>query len=232
MSKKGNFAQALKELTGFDESADRAADKATETADAEQNRSSWTADSTWSDFKEMYTGESAGAHEHSPAIPTFDFHVTGEDSTQITKNMTVTGDIQSNDDLIVDGRIFGNVTTSGNLSMSNLVVGDLKACNISLTGARVKGDVSLDGNLRVEESTIIVGDVTGNSVKVSGKIKGNLDLEDMIVLTSDAFVSGNILASNILTESGARINGSVSTRNTGSDYDVESEFDLGVDFDE
>jgi len=222
MGTKNNFTQALRELTGFDE-AESSEKVVQETAEAPKASTRY-AEAFQTEAREVKP-------QVAPAVD-FQFALSNENCTQITPNMVIKGDIKANDDLMVDGQVYGNITTSANISASSLVIGDIKGENISLSSAKVKGNISLDGNLQVGEKTIVVGDINAGNIQVAGKIKGNLDLADSAVLLSGALISGNIAANEILTEAGARINGSIVTRSHGSDFDEAAEFDLGVDFDE
>jgi len=219
MGTKNNFTQALRELTGFDE------------ADSSEKAMQQEVPAAASRFADAFDMEQDAAPQ---VISTDAFQSISVDGscTQITPNMTIKGDIIANDDLLIDGQVYGNVTTSANISASSLIFGDVKGENIGLSSARVKGNISLDGNLLVGEKTIVIGDINAGNIKVSGKIKGNLDLADSAVLMNGALVSGNITADQILTEAGSRINGAVVTRSAGTDFDEAAEFDLGVDFDE
>ena len=223
MGTKNNFTQALRELTGFDDAG--SSEKAAEMPERNYSAAS-------SRFADAFDTEAPDVNPQVASAAEFETVAVEGGCTQITPNMVIKGDVIANDDLLIDGQVYGNVTTSANISASSLIIGDIKGENIGLSSARVKGNISLDGNLQVGEKTIVVGDINSGNIKISGKIKGNLDVADSAVLMSGALVSGNITADQILTEAGARINGAVITRSSGSDYDEAAEFDLGVDFDE
>ena len=89
-------------------------------------------------------------------------------------------------------------------------------------------NVRVDGQLDVGTGSILVGDVSADSVKVSGKIKGNLDVKGGIMLSGEALVSGDITSDDISAEIGSRINGTIKTRSEINDLDAE--FDFGGDF--
>ena len=128
----------------------------------------------------------------------------------------------------MEGQIYGNVTTSANLTSSSLIIGDLSAQNATLNDARLRGDINISGHLNVNAGTVVVGDVTCDSLKVSGKIKGNLDIKMAVLLRDNALISGDIIADDIAAEPGTRINGSINTRSDG--FDLDAEFDFGGDF--
>jgi len=56
----------------------------------------------------------------------------------------------------------------------------------------------------------------------------NLDITGSVVLKDNALISGNIIADDIASEPGTRINGTISTRSDS--FDLDAEFDFGGDF--
>lgn len=216
MGKKSNFTQALRELTGFDDPS----------TDNEVSDSS-----SVMDFSADFSKENiSSANFDSDPKPSFDSFDEVNNKTVITKSMIVKGDIKSSDHINIEGQVFGNITTSENLKASNLIIGNLKANNILLSDARIKGNLSLSSNLNIEANSIIVGDISAENTKIAGKVKGNLNINNSTVLVENALVVGDITANDISTESGARIQGLIKTRNNGFNYDEDSEFDLGGDF--
>lgn len=217
--KSNNFTQALKELTGFDGPADAPKEAAAQKSTSGQSYSQ-------PDFE--VAAESAEAFSLDNLVPEKTIDFSGADITQITDSMVINGDIRSEDNILVEGQVYGNVTTSANLTSTNLIVGNLKAQNAALNDCRLKGDIHIDGHLSVAQNTIIVGDIISDSIKVSGKIKGNLDITGSVVLKDNALISGNIIADDIASEPGTRINGTISTRSDS--FDLDAEFDFGGDF--
>ena len=201
MGSKGNFTQALRELTGFDEAPER---KQVDENKEEAGRSS---------YEEVH-------QEQSVIEKSADSHVTS--------TMVIKGKIRSESNLFVEGCIYGDISTSGDVSVKSVVFGDIKANSIYLSEARVKGNLKCDEKATIGERTVLVGDVTADSILVSGKVKGDLNASDTTVLEHGAVVSGNIITGNILSNSGASLKGSITT--TGNaEIDDDAEFDLGVE---
>jgi len=211
--KSNNFTQALKELTGFDGPADASP----ASAPAEKPTQPKSADKV-----------SEETFKLDDLVQEKTVDISGEEVTHITSSMVINGDIKSEDNILVEGQIYGNINTSANLTSSNLIIGNLHAQNAALSDARLKGDINLDGHLNVNAGTVLVGDVACDSIKVSGKIKGDLDIRSSVVLRDNALISGNIVADDIAAEPGTRINGSISTRSDS--FDLDAEFDFGGEF--
>lgn len=147
--------------------------------------------------------------------------------TRITPNMVVTGDIESSDNILIEGQVFGNVTTSADITASNLVVGNVKGGSIALSTARVKGSLTMQGTVAIGDGTIVVGDIKAEALKVVGKVKGNIHVTESALLAESALIVGDITAGYVTTQAGARINGTITTTYEQSTIDVDTEFDLG-----
>lgn len=216
--KSNNFTQALKELTGFDAPAEDSREEASVQAKSAERTQAVPS----------FQAEEAAAFSLDELVSEKTVEMSGEEVTHITSTMVIEGDIKSEDNIMVEGQIFGNINTSANLTSSNLIIGNLNAQNAALNDARIKGDINLEGHLNVNAGTVVVGDVSCDSIKVSGKIKGDLDIRKAVVLRDKALISGNIVADDIAAEPGTRINGSISTRSDS--FDLDAEFDFGGDF--
>ncbi len=147
--------------------------------------------------------------------------------TRITPNMVITGDISSSDNLLIEGQVFGDINTSADVTANNLIVGNVKASSVALNSARIKGALDMDGTLAIGESTIVVGDISADALKVAGKVRGNIVVKESALITETALVVGDITANFVSTQAGARINGSIITTSTKSEIDIDAEFDLG-----
>lgn len=211
MGSKGNFTQALRELTGFDETPEK---KRTEDVIAEDVKPE---EIKVEEIKNSYTYVQ---QEQTVIEKSADSH--------ITSTMVIKGKVRSEGNIFVEGSVYGNIVTAGDISIKNIVFGDIKGENIYLSDARVKGNVKSDEKVNVGEKTILVGDVTASNIIVSGKVKGDLCASDTTVLEQDAVVSGNIVTGNILSNSGASLKGSITTTGNAN-IDDDTEFDLGVE---
>lgn len=214
MGSKGNFTQALRELTGFEESPEKAKQK----IDINQSEVEQTDfDITNADLKPTYTFT-------EPEI-VFDER---EADTHVTSTMVIKGKVRSTSNLLIEGSIYGNIVTSENISVNNIVFGDMKAKNVNMSNAKVKGNIKCDKQTAVGANTVVIGDIEADTIFVSGKIKGDLTASDTTVLEEGAVVSGNIVTGNIMSNSGAAIKGAITTTRNAQ-IDDDTEFDLGVE---
>lgn len=215
---KSNFAQAVRELTGFGQDEEpRAyeprfyAPQTPDEFDPEQN------DMDMESF-----------HFENMSGPDFGFDVT-DDATIVTPNMIIKGNIKSSDDVLIGGEVIGDITTSANIKVDNLVLGNITAINGNIDTGRVKGAINLDGSFNVGPNAIIAGNIKSKDIRVSGKIKGDLDIDGSVFMTSGSLVDGDITSDDFSTEVGSKIVGRIVTRHDDIDFDFESEFDFGGD---
>ena len=223
MSSKGNFTQALRELTGFDEAPKKETVARVEAEKVNTASTGYVGHANHE--KVVYGGPKVTQYVGTSAELA---RVEENANTHITSTMIVTGKVKTDSDLLVEGVVYGNIVTSHDVSLKSLVVGDIKASNIYLNSARVKGNVKSEEKVDVGDKTIVVGDITANNIVVRGKVKGDLKASDTTILEGVALVAGDITTGNILSSAGACLKGSITTARA-AEIDDETEFDLGVE---
>lgn len=72
---------------------------------------------------------------------------------------------------------------------------------------RIKGDVKAKGNFYIAEKAVVEARVEANIVSVMGKVKGNIFAYDRVEIFSCGHVDGDIIAPDIIMESGCLFNG-------------------------
>lgn len=219
MAAKENFVKALKELTGTDDD-DR--DMAKMDIPMAGRRK---AEPITIEFDSIDAKEPEKAAVKFP-WKTEKFSEGAE--TRITKSMLIKGDIIGSGSVDIMGRVEGNLKSDGNVAAGGVIVGDAHAVNIAVFGDGIlKGEVSATGRVDIGRNSIVMGNVTADSIRIDGKVKGDLFIKGLTELTESALVSGNIETAAISTDRGSRIKGSIITKIT-ADADVESEFDIEV----
>lgn len=134
-----------------------------------------------------------------------------EETTVISKNTQIEGNIRSLANMTVDGNIKGNLETTRNVDMTGKIVGDITANNASLNSAAMQGNISLKGRMKMDRDTILIGDLSSQYADINGRIRGKLDIVGKAELKRDAIVFGDINASTIAVTDGAIIQGYVNT---------------------
>jgi cytoskeletal protein CcmA (bactofilin family) len=99
--------------------------------------------------------------------------------TFIGPGLTVEGDVDSEDELVIAGTV---------------------------RGARVQGkDVQVDKGAHVEAA------VAAESLRVSGRVQGNASAKDLVELSAEAQMEGDVRAPRVVLADGARFKGHVDT---------------------
>lgn len=134
-----------------------------------------------------------------------------EETTIISKNTQIEGNVRSLANMTVDGNIKGNLETTRNVDMTGKIVGDIIANNAAMNSAAMQGNISLKGRMKMDRDTILIGDLSSQYADINGRIRGKLDIVGKAELKRDAIVFGDINASTIAVTDGAIIQGYVNT---------------------
>lgn len=134
-----------------------------------------------------------------------------DETTVISKNTVIDGNVRSLANMQIDGNIKGNIETTRNIDMTGKVVGDITCNNAGMSSAAMQGNVTLKGRMKMDRDTILIGDLSSQYADVNGRIRGKLDIAGRAELKRDAIVFGDINASTIAVTDGAIIQGYVNT---------------------
>ncbi|PWL94012.1 MAG: hypothetical protein DBY08_03680 [Clostridiales bacterium] len=208
---KNNFTEALKKLTGFDGLSD-------------QSEETEIKDEPLEESTEVFVD--AKQEELLEILPLQPFYnAPSEHITQISKSMVIMGDIDTNDDVCVQGEIIGNVITTANIHGSNMILGNVSAQNMKSDTMRLKGNIKIGQDLFIGENSVVVGDITAGNLVVAGKVKGNCDVRESTHLTKGAYLVGDVCADDFSTEQGAKLQGKVIPKTAAEE--LETDFDFG-----
>lgn len=132
---------------------------------------------------------------------------TGKKATIITKSTIIAGNISTEDDLIIDGSVCGDVDCKGELTISGEVAGNAIAASINIKTSKFDGDVRSDGKIEINEGTVVLGNIYGKSATIAGAVKGEIIVSEEAYLEPTAIVKGNIRAKSVQIEHGAVLQG-------------------------
>lgn len=114
----------------------------------------------------------------------------------------IKGDVESEGSIRIDGKIIGNVTTLGNIIISEnaLVRGDITSSNSEIYGV-CEGNVKVKGKVNLYQNSTLVGDVLAKSfnTKEGASYKGNCIVdpgEDLNIVVDSAIHDVTGKASN------------------------------------
>ncbi len=105
----------------------------------------------------------------------------------------IKGDVESEGSIRIDGKIIGNVTTLGNVIISEnaLVRGDISSLNSEIYGV-CEGNVKVKGKVNLYQNSTLIGDVLAKSfnTKEGASFKGNcvVDPDEELKINVDSAI--------------------------------------------
>lgn len=129
------------------------------------------------------------------------------DTTYITKNTTISGDIETEGSLDVIGTVNGNVSCLGKLILGGRINGDLMVGELYTNQAHIRGEIEASGHIKIGAGTISIGNIRAQSAVIAGAVKGDIDVQGQVVVDSTAVVLGNIKSKSVQVNSGAIVDG-------------------------
>lgn len=119
----------------------------------------------------------------------------------IGPNSMIKGDVESEGSIRIDGKIVGNVTTLGNVIISEnaSVRGDITSSNSEIYGL-CEGNVKVKGKVNLYQNSSLIGDVLAKSfnTKEGASFKGNcvVDPEEELKIDVDSAIHESAGRSN------------------------------------
>ena len=84
----------------------------------------------------------------------------------------------------------------------------------TLTGAgelvvrgRIEGQITLDSHLTVEQSGLVIANVSATSITLNGTMQGDIETADIVSVTQSATMQGDIRAQEVEIADGATFRG-------------------------
>jgi len=112
-------------------------------------------------------------------------------------------------------------TTAVNLVCDGTsITGDIEASRDIRIDGFVKGKIIVKGKVVVGPTGKVEGDITCQTIDVSGRIEGNIHVSELISLKASALILGNINTTKISVEPGAKFTG---TCKMGNEAGVKDE---------
>lgn len=150
-----------------------------------------------------------------------------EDTTYITSKTAIIGNIETEDDIDVMGRVEGNITCSGKLIIGGRVNGNIKVTELYAHQAHISGEIVAERSVKIGAGTISVGNISAESAVIAGAVKGDVDVKEQVIVDSSAVVVGNIRSKSIQVNSGAIVDGMC--QQVYSEVNVEKLFDEEIE---
>ena len=129
------------------------------------------------------------------------------DTTYITKNTTISGDVETEGSLDVIGTVNGNVTCLGKLILGGRINGNVITGDLYANQAHVRGEIEATGHVKIGTGTVCIGNIRADSAVIAGAVKGDLDVQGQVIVDSSAVILGNIKSKSVQVNSGAIVDG-------------------------
>lgn len=146
-----------------------------------------------------------------------------DEVTIITEGTSLKGDLQSTGSFELKGKIEGNVTCNGKMTVTGSIKGNSQSAEFFADAAKIEGEISTTGTVKIGLGSVVIGNIAANSAVIAGAIKGDIDVHGPVVVDTSAVVMGNIKSRSVQINNGAVIEGFCSQ--CYADVDVESLFD-------
>ena len=130
-----------------------------------------------------------------------------DEVTVITEGTSLKGDLESTGSFELRGRIEGNVTCNGKMTITGSIKGNAQASEFFADAAKVEGEVSTTGTVKIGLGSVVIGNISATSAVIAGAIKGDIDVKGPVVVDTSAVVMGNIKSRSVQINNGAVIEG-------------------------
>ena len=85
--------------------------------------------------------------------------------------------------------------------------GDVKVSGSLLIYGKVFGNIQSSGAVQTANGSVVNGNISARDASISGKVDGDLDVEKKVTLGDTSYLSGNLKASILTIEEGAKFDG-------------------------
>jgi len=126
---------------------------------------------------------------------------TSSAATEISKNITIEGNITGTDSIRIEGTLIGNIEVNQvTIGKNGSVRGSIRAQKVSNAG-RVEGDITCN-DLNISQTGYVSNRIHSNIIILSGEILGEILAETSINVTPTGKIQTNVLSSKRVTVNG------------------------------
>ena len=100
-----------------------------------------------------------------------------------------------------------NGSISSILGSEVVINGDVAVTGDLLIYGKVFGSINSKGTVNSAKGSLVKGNIIAKNASISGEVQGDLEIESKIILGSDSYLTGNLKASIITIEEGAKFDG-------------------------
>ena len=97
--------------------------------------------------------------------------------------------------------------TSSILGPELEIHGDVKVSGSLFIYGKVFGNIQSSGAVQTANGSVVNGNISAKDIAIGGKVDGDLDVEKKVILGDTSHLSGNLKASILTIEEGAKFDG-------------------------
>lgn len=127
----------------------------------------------------------------------------------IGPNTKVTGNIATKGHVTVKGSVYGDIDAKGNVVVSGTVKGNVKCDNLLIQSGNMTAEIEAQNAVSIKEEVVFNGTIRCKDITITGTINGDIFAAGKVGLSSTAVVKGNIKASAMGMEIGAKVEGNI-----------------------
>ena len=99
----------------------------------------------------------------------------------LSHGTTLNGNLTTQDDIRIDGKIEGNIKSEGKIIIGNQghVAGDIECVNLDILG-KVTGNISCQDTVLLRNCANVIGDILTQTIEIEpgAKINGSIKMKD------------------------------------------------------
>lgn len=136
----------------------------------------------------------------------------GNAKTEVTKiggDTVITGTIKSSGTMEIRGTVYGDVYSDDNVYLYGRVAGNINCKNFYQYAGAVKGNVTASDNIEIGSAGAILGDLVASGVRSDGRVSGNVTSTGKVELLDNAVVVGDISARYFTMKNSTCLSGAV-----------------------
>ena len=107
-----------------------------------------------------------------------------------------------------------NSKTSSILGPELEIHGDVKVSGSLFIYGKIFGNIQSSGAVQTANGSVVNGNISARDATIGGKVDGDLDVEKKVTLGDTSYLSGNLKASILTIEEGAKFDGVCSMAKT------------------
>lgn len=129
------------------------------------------------------------------------------ETTKISKETTINGDLISGGHIEIYGTVKGNVAAKNNVKIYGSVQGDIVGEEVELHFARVCGNIDAKSTLTIVDESILTGNIKAKNLVFNARQKGNIFVENLSTFMSKSRLLGNVATKSVSIIEGTKISG-------------------------